>query len=155
TARRARQLFEQRPLLFQDLAPRTWANEARARRIGRGAHTHDHAASAGVGVDHPRTGARATLLVEHFQPLAVVQLTQCFGGDALDAPEVSLTAVTERGVLEGDRKPLRARFVLARFGLERGAQWRREASPAPTSQPRKVLLERLDTRVGFEDFRVI
>src|SRR5207248_6086475 len=66
----------------------------------------------------------------------------------LEAPHVLFSTVTHRRIFERHRETLRSSFVLERFGLERGPQWRGEATPAATSELREVAFERLDADVG-------
>ena len=154
-ARRAGQLFEQRPLLFEDLASRARTDETRARRIRRGADADDQAARARMGIDDPRAGARSTLLVQDFEPFAVVERAQRLGRHALEAPGVLFAAARHRRIFEGHGQALGTRLVLLGFGLQRGAQRCGEAAPATSGEAGEVLLECVDARVGFELIRVL
>src|SRR5262249_52886149 len=124
--------------------------ETAARRVGGGAHADDERTSARVCVNDARARSRTSLIVQDLEPLTIVERTQRFGGHAFQPPDVLFAAMRERRVLEGDGQPLGTSLVLAGFGLERGAQRRGEAAPAPTGQPREVLLEHVDTWVGLE-----
>ena len=67
-----------------------------AGRIGRRAHADDQRTRTGMRVDDACAGARAALIVEDLEPLAVVQGAQRFDGDALQAPDVLFAAVRQR-----------------------------------------------------------
>src|SRR5207253_8562266 len=127
---RARQLFEQRSLLFQDLAARTGSNETTAWWIGRGSDADDQRARAGMRIDNARARTRATLIVQDLEPFAIIQLAQRVDGDALETPHVYFRTMTERRVFEGHSKALGSGFILERFSFECGAQWRGETTPA-------------------------
>src|SRR5207302_11515173 len=67
------QLVEQRSLLLENLATRTGADKPASGRDGGRSYADKQRTRTRVGIDDARARTRAALLVEHFEPLTVVQ----------------------------------------------------------------------------------